>query len=594
MRMRHVSVLGAMLLGLSLCFAARADVLDQVPSDALVVLKVKNLDDASRKIAKWAKDLGLDQQEPGWADPLGALADKTHLGKGVNRGGDLAVAMLDPQKFGGDSDKAIIALVPVANYQQFLSNFKKTADAGDGITKATPQEGTDDAYVANWGQYAAISPEKATLAKKPDGIKLTGFAAKENDAKDAIVYVNIAAVRALVLPEMKKGREWLLDQAKQALEGQQNGKKYIPLLNAAINQLVNIGEGFFNEARSATAGLAVTENGITLTFGADFEPTSYAGKLALESKGTTSSLLNGLPGGAGRKYFLFGGFQSDPKTTQRVISDLLDPIIKELDAVEDTKKFAATLNTARKAYGSLSGSTIGMVAPTGQLGQESVIQEVSVIRGDAKVLQESQRQILASMNDLTSILPQQPGMKTSFELKPGAKTVSGVTLDSYETKIQLSQDDPNQAQLDQLLKFIYGPNGLTGVMGAVNDKTLIAVQGGSDQLIADMIAAAKTDADALGADPAVRAVANELPKEKLMVLYVDIGTIVNTTVRYAKSFGAPVNVKIPADLPPIGISASAEGTAFRADVHIPNRLVQGLVSAYMEAQRQMRNPNGGL
>jgi hypothetical protein len=335
----------------------------------------------------------------------------------------------------------------------------------------------------------------------------------------------------------------------------------------------------------------VNDAGITLTVAADFEPTSYAGKLALQTKGTKASMLNGLPA---RKYFMFGGGEADPKTVQKVLGDLLDPIIKELDQVEETKKFAATLNTAKIAYGSLTGSSVGLVAPTGALGQESVLQEVSIIRGDARVLQESQRQLLTSMNDLMQILPQQQGMKTSFELKQNAKTVSGVQLDAYETKIIFPPDDPAGAQAQQILGFVYGPNGMTGVIGPVDGKTLISVQGGSDQLISDTIAAAKANADALGADAGVRAVANELPKERVMVMYIDVGTIVNTAVRYAKGFGAPINVKIPADLPPIGFSAGTEGTAIRVDLHVPNRLVQGMVAAYMEAQRQMRNPGGGL
>ena len=51
-------------------------------------------------------------------------------------------------------------------------------------------------------------------------------------------------------------------------------------------------------------------------------------------------------------------------------------------------------------------------------------------------------------------------------------------------------------------------------------------------------------------------------------------------------------MKIPADLPPIGVTAGADGTAFRVDVHVPTKLVQGMVATYIEAQRQMRNPNG--
>src|SRR4051812_25596844 len=88
------SVLLAMvMLGTSRAQAQQASVLDNVPGDAMVVFKVKNLEAVSKKIAKVAKDLGLDQMSPELADPLGALEEQAHLGKGVNRAGDLAIAV---------------------------------------------------------------------------------------------------------------------------------------------------------------------------------------------------------------------------------------------------------------------------------------------------------------------------------------------------------------------------------------------------------------------------------------------------------------------------------------------------------------------
>src|SRR4051812_31991796 len=101
MRMGQLSAVGAMLLTLFVsAHLSRADVMDQVPGDAMVVFKVKNLDDASKKVAKWAKDLGLDQMDAAWGDPLGSLADKAHLTKGVNRNGDMAVVLVNPDQFG--------------------------------------------------------------------------------------------------------------------------------------------------------------------------------------------------------------------------------------------------------------------------------------------------------------------------------------------------------------------------------------------------------------------------------------------------------------------------------------------------------------
>ena len=49
--------------------------------------------------------------------------------------------------------------------------------------------------------------------------------------------------------------------------------------------------------------------------------------------------------------------------------------------------------------------------------------------------------------------------------------------------------------------MVYGPFGQTGVMGEIDPKTVVMVQGGNDQLVSDAVAAAKakTPAPASGA-----------------------------------------------------------------------------------------------
>ncbi|CAA9391090.1 MAG: hypothetical protein AVDCRST_MAG64-1196 [uncultured Phycisphaerae bacterium] len=597
MRFVRPPALGAMLLAVFLTAPiAGAQALDQVPGDALVVVRVKNLDQVSKKVATFAKGLGLDQQMPELGDPLTALADKAKMTKGLNRGGDMVIAMMDPEQFGGKPDQAVLMLIPTTDYKSFLTNFKAATDEGDGISKATPQDGPEDVFVANWGTYAALSPNKATLAKKPTGLKPTGFSAKELEAKDVVMFANIKAVRGKVLPEMKKNREQLLAQIQQGLEGE-GAAKFVPVAKVAANQFLNVAEGFMRDAHSATVSLNLTEGGIGMTYAADFDPTSYAGKMALQNKPATGSLLAGLPD---RKYFFFAGGASDPEQSAKAWGDLLDPVIKELAAVPEAAKFAKAMESMKKGAGATSGFALGYVAPTGALGQESVLQQVAVMRGDSKTIQSSQREMMGAMNDLMKMLPQQAGGQAgamNFEYKPGARTVGGVQFDAFETKINFAEDDPQQQQAKQMLAFVYGPAGMTGVLGAVDPKTVVSVQGGDEKLISDAVTASKANADTLGAQAGVRAVGNELPKNRSMEAYLDLGTLVSTGTRYARGFGLPVNVKLPADLPPIGFSAGTDATAVRMDVHVPNRLVQGLMTAALDAQRQMQNqnnPGGGL
>ena len=113
--------------------------------------------------------------------------------------------------------------------------------------------------------------------------------------------------------------------------------------------------------------------------------------------------------------------------------------------------------------------------------------------GDSKTIQDGMRQTMQAMSDLFKMMPQEAGGggAMAFNLKPGGKTVAGVSLDSFETKMNLPEGNPGAAEAKQIMQMIYGPQGQTGVMGAVDAKTFIVVQGGNDKLIADAVAAAK-------------------------------------------------------------------------------------------------------
>src|SRR5437588_5330913 len=90
--MRHVHrvvVVAFAAVAPLLCARSQAQVLNLVPEDAYVVFEVKNLGQLSTKIAKYAKDWGLQQQDARWADPLGALTDHMNIKQGLNRNGDL-------------------------------------------------------------------------------------------------------------------------------------------------------------------------------------------------------------------------------------------------------------------------------------------------------------------------------------------------------------------------------------------------------------------------------------------------------------------------------------------------------------------------
>lgn len=593
MQMRRQFWAAGLALALMLGSAVRAEaqVLEQVPGDAIVVFKVKNLGGLNAKLAKWAKGLGLDVENPELADPLGALMAEAKMEKGIDRAGDLAIAYVDPASVGETEDeKSILLLVPTSDYAEFLKNFKSTAPDG-GVTKATPQEG-EDVYVANWGKFAAMSPSKGLLGKKPTGLKLEGASAKESDAKDAIVYANLKALRAKALPELKKGREQFLAKVEEGMKGGgEKAAKFVPLVKVVVGQYLSVAEQFLTDARGATVGFNVGDAGIATTVLADFEPESYLGKLATSNKNVADSMLAGLPN---KKYFVYGGAINTPGVSEKVLGDLIDPIAAEVAKIPEAKGFVEVLEGFKKAQAATQSSTFGWLAPAGAMGAESLFQQIVLVKGDAKQVRDFNLKGLSALADLMKLLPGQEGMSVKFDVQQGGKTVEGVPLDRFETKMVLDADNEQAAQFQQIMQMVYGPHGQTGVMGVVDPKTFLTVSGASDALISESVTAAKAGADVMGAGAGVRSVAAEMPKQRSAVFYIAVDTMVGTAVRYAKGFGLPVNVKLAANLPPVGVTAGTEGSAIRLDVFVPQPLVQDMVRAGIEATKEQQKQDGGL
>src|SRR5256885_11941238 len=95
-----------------MCSMVRAQVLDQVPEQALVVVKVTNLQGFSTKLGKLCTDLQLVAQVPPLADPLGALQEKLKIQNGLDKSGDAVFAFLDPAITDGNDEESVLLLWP--------------------------------------------------------------------------------------------------------------------------------------------------------------------------------------------------------------------------------------------------------------------------------------------------------------------------------------------------------------------------------------------------------------------------------------------------------------------------------------------------
>jgi len=111
-------------------------------------------------------------------------------------------------------------------------------------------------------------------------------------------------------------------------------------------------------------------------------------------------------------------------------------------------------------------------------------------------------------------------------------------------------------------------------------------------MLAKAIAAAKANDTSYVKQEPVQQAAKQLPKQRSLVMYVPLDNLAKTVVHYAGQFGMNMNVQLPENLQPVGVTIGTEGSAVRGDALIPTETVQSLVSAGMQAYMNMQQGQG--
>lgn len=575
---------------------ARAQVLQQVPADALMVVKVNNLKGFSDKLAKLSQDLGLAAMVPPMADPLAFIQQQLKVSQGVDTAGELAFVFLDPATLPPTAEDTPFAiLVPITDAKAFLTNWPEAKTEAD-ITEVR-LGGSERGFVSMRGKYAAITPIREIAAMKVTApLSTPTVTSKELSTKDAILYANINSLRNKALPLTQFGRM----QLAQEFEGGMRGAppqfaRLAPVFKAVVNQIFTAVDTYLNDADAATVGITLVPEGINTTVTTEFKTGSYLANLFTTQKNTDASLLTGLPKG---KYLMYGGSVDNPAALTKLVDDFAGPIIKELLAVgPEMAPVQDYIGTVKTAIGARTGGSVGILAPTGALGAESLVQVVGVSTGNAKVMADSTTKLVTSQTALMQSfgLPGMDAMKPIHT--PNAKTIDGVNFDSLVTKVDMNAQNPMAAQQAQILGLIYGPQGQVMLYGVGGDKMLMGM-GVSDAVLSSLIATAKANQTPLAENDNIKAVAAQLPKQRLGVVYIAVGDLVTTGFKYAGDLGFRLPVQVAPDLPPVGVAISTEGTAIKIDSHVPTLLIQSLTAATMQVQMQMQGggmpPGGGL
>jgi len=571
-----------------LCAAsvARAQVLEQVPSDALAVLKVNNLQSVSQKLAKFCQDLGIAAMQPEMNDPLAALQQHSGMQQGLNKDGEMAVVILDPQSVGG-AEKAVLLLVPVSDYKAFVGNFPDAKEEA-GVSQITFPDHDEPGFVANWGKFAAISPVKEAVTKKPSGLKIPGAATnKEMGGKDLVIMANLPAMKARFGPQLQNARPGLIQQIERATKNEPQLAQMQPFIKTMADTFLNGVQSMLEQGQSASFSLNFGNEGISTTSMAEFTPGSAWANSVASLKGSGDPMLTGLPQS---KYMFLAGLNFNPEGMTKVFDQVTAPMLKELDqnaAGDKGQALHKWFDDMRKMIGSMKGQTTGLLAPQAAAGgQEPLIQFISVSTGDAKTIKSLQKDMIDNQQKVMEAFGVQQPMKASFTAN--AKKVGDVSFDQITNAFDAdaAKDNPQMAMAEQMMKVMYGPNGMQMFSGVVGDKLVVA-SGVSDEMLKSAVDAVKSNAPLNNQMSGIAGVTKQLPPQRMAEGYVALDQIIATGVAFANQNGMNFQLNLPPDLPPIGWSVAVDGSAVRLDHYMPTQLIQSLVAAAMQIGQQM-------
>ena len=142
----HTTLLAALLFGAVSPTVRAADVLAQVPGDALGFVVINDLGRLNDKAAKLMESLQLQ-----FPAPLALLKLATGVGDGLNPQGDMLLAILPGAQ---PSDQPQFGIwLPVSDYKQFVASLNGTPADGNYLKAVEVQLGNGQKLPAHYGPH---------------------------------------------------------------------------------------------------------------------------------------------------------------------------------------------------------------------------------------------------------------------------------------------------------------------------------------------------------------------------------------------------------------------------------------------------------
>lgn len=560
----------SMLLGAAAAFGtllapalgALPAIFDRVPAEAVLVVTTKNLQDVDAGVSQLLASVEL----PALATPS-ELLRRAGLGEGIDMTRPLAIALM-PGDMGADMPPAI-ALLPTTNFDAMMEAFNATA--ADGIYSIQIATGETLFVRQGAGGYAIVSPMRE-LAMAADG-RVGNM--KSHEADLGVVGAELAQASHVVAVVKKPLLDMLQQQIGPMMREQagmammMGGGVDAQQMEEQLKKSQEFIESMLRDGRSFVFGMQAGATGLTIDTAMDFETESEFGAM-FSASGNSASFMKRLPN---QPFMLAFG------------ADYTAPVVRKI------VKAMAQMNQGMipgfaEQMEKLNGQSAAMfVSPGGIMGGLLANTLMYSATADPKGMMEAIRESTAKVNEAV------PMMKMTYQ--QDAAQVDGVSVDAWSMTMGMGAEaDPFAGgMMGQMTTMLFGPGGMGGYYAP--GKRGVYQTLSKNSLLVSAALKSEEGVDSIMENRGLSMVAERLPKNRTVEAYVGVHAILKQGLQLAAMFGAPFQVELPGQLPPVGMAMTTDRAAVRAVTFVPAPVIKTVGQVAMQAERMFGGRRGG-
>jgi len=464
-----------------------------LPAKSLFCVRINNLDSTLAAANEFLKDIAPEPFDAkamvrsGLAELLGDKALK-----GVNMKGKFAIFGVNIP--GGSAGRGpmgnmfIGALIPVRNYDKFISQNPDCSEPDDQGISTITVDGRDRALVTKLRRFALLCAPKARDAlvrvKKLTGARRRGLvnALDENERELATtspvwLYLNVQEGSKLIGPMLFAQ----LEQMKAALQSvKESGQGAIGDPAAIVSFYAGLFKMLIDGTGHVTVGLSPTSDVCLVTVGMKAVPeTEMAAMLAAPAGGDLRNLLGYLDDGAMMNLCS----KVNPESGKMLYMKLIELLplmttdgIPEAD-LEKLKKLIA------KTFDAIGDSLAFSFATGDKDSAPFSIKYVIKVRDEKAFEQVIEEELEMMREGALDKLYKGLGMEMDVKVERDAGTYKGVSIDAAEVTFKMGDEDSPQSQM---IKKMWG-DALDYRWALVDGYCVYSIGGDTDKTIRELI-----------------------------------------------------------------------------------------------------------